>query len=229
MRRLHLVKRLIQILAAVIILYFTFSFLSLFISPLSNYSDTRKKPNIVDTFFIYHDPAHTEIIFPAQTLISPLAQKLKPFIPALHRGYIAFSYGDEDFMLHTPEWKDLKISLALKALFLNTPAVIRTGHYTQIRADDTIVPVQLPHEQYTKLQTAVLESFAADEEGKLIPRTCPGQKNYDYYFRAKHPYNLLYTCNTWSGELLRKTGLPVGLWTPLAFEVVFHLPNASNR
>ena len=229
MKRLHFVKRFILILFTAIILYFTLSFLFLFIFPHSAHGDTAKSQKHIDTVFIYHDLAHTEIIFPAKTLIPPLAQKLQPFIPALRHGYIAFSYGDEDFMFHTPEWKDLKISLALKALFLNTPAVIRVGHYTQIRADETIVPVKLPHEQYTKLQTTILQSFATDTQGNLIPRTYPGQKNYRYYFKAKHPYNLFYTCNTWSGELLRKTGLPVSLWTPLAFEVVFHLPNASNR
>ncbi len=224
MKRLYFIKRFIQILLAAIILYFILSFLFLFIFPHSTHGDTAKSQKRVDTFFIYHNLAHTEIIFPAETLIPSLAQKLQPSIPALRHGYIAFSYGDEDFMFHTPEWKDLKISLALKALFLNTPAVIRVGHYTQIRADETIVHVKLPHEQYTKLQTTILQSFATDTQGNLIPRTYPGQKNYRYYFKAKHPYNLFYTCNTWSGELLRKTGLPVALWTPLAFEVVFHFP-----
>ena len=229
MKRLHFVKRFIQMLVTAIILYFTLSFLFLFIFPHSTHGDKKKNQKHMDTFFIYHDLAHTEIIFPAKTLIPPLIQKLQPFIPALRHGYIAFSYGDEDFMFHTPEWKDLKISLALKALFLNSPAVIRTGHYMQIRDDETIVSVTLPHERYTKLQTSLLESFATNQQGNLIPRTSPGQKSYLRYFKAKYPYTLFYTCNTWSGEILRKAGLPVALWTPLAFEVIFHLPNASNR
>jgi len=47
--------------------------------------------------------------------------------------------------------------------------------------------------------------------------------NNTFYFLAKKPYNLIHTCNSWSGDILRKGGLSMGYWTPLADQVGYHI------
>jgi len=219
MKRLHYIWRFI------LILFFAYFFIPLFLLIVPSH---QIFPSVTtdnnSTIYLFHDAAHSEIIFPAASLIPPLQKKLEPFVPAIDRGYIAFSYADEDFLFQTPQWKDIDFIPTLRALFTNTPAVIRVGHYTAIRKDKSIIPLHIDTETEQILQKEILHTFATDKQHRFIPRRPPHPNTYQYYFRAKHPYNLFYTCNTWSGDILRRSGFPVSLWTPLAFEVVFHFP-----
>jgi uncharacterized protein (TIGR02117 family) len=201
--------------------YFLFSFLLLLL-PVQPVSHPSKIKNPV-TFYLFHDFAHTEIIFPAKTLIPQLKNALQPFIPGINQGYLAFSYGDEKFMLNTPKWRDMKFPLALKALFMNTPALLRIGHYPQIRHDKSVVPLTVSYKNYQQLQQNILYSFALKEH-KIIPIPAKKQNftNNYFYFQAQKPYNLFYTCNTWTGDMLRHASLPLSYWTPLSYQVVFH-------
>ncbi len=170
--------------------------------------------------YLYHDFAHTELILHAGDLSSRLRNLLSPYIPDIDRGYIAFSYGDAVFMQNTPEWKDTDTPTALRALFLNTPGAIRVGHYRAIRHDGSIVPIHLPKKRLQKIEDAVSQSFLL-KAGAPVPFTPDKGSGYIYYFHAKHPYNLFYTCNEWSADMLRAGGLPQPLWTPFSFGVVY--------
>ncbi|HHD83953.1 MAG TPA: DUF2459 domain-containing protein, partial [Campylobacteraceae bacterium] len=38
---------------------------------------------------------------------------------------------------------------------------------------------------------------------------------------ASQPYNLFYTCNQWTAQILRSADIPAPLWAPFAFEAVY--------
>ncbi len=212
------IRRFVPGAFLLICFYFLLSVLLLFFPANHTNIQTLQKQNRI---YLFHDLAHTEIIIPANTLLPDLQTKLTPYIPNITKGYLAFSYGDQNFMFHTPRWKDISLFITLKALFLNTPAVIRVGHYTAIRKDTSVVPLKLSQKELNALQNAILNSFTT-RQNHFIYLHSPLSSYGFYYFRAKQPYNLFYTCNTWSGEMLRHTHLKVSYWTPLAREVVFH-------
>jgi hypothetical protein len=35
---------------------------------------------------------------------------------------------------------------------------------------------------------------------------------------------LFNTCNTWAGDVLRQSGIPVSRWTPFSYNVVYSIP-----
>ncbi len=201
------------------IFYFIISHILLFFTPNTNSSTQNSRYEVS----IFHDRAHTEIIIKTKDLIPTLKTKLKPFIKNLSGGYLAFSYGDQYFMLHTKRWKDLGFKTALKALLINTPAVIKVGHYNAIKKDSSIIKIHISKSVLEKLQTYILNSFKRKDDA-LIALNISDKERYLYYFQAKKSYNLFYTCNTYTGNILRKSGLPVSLWTPLAYQVVYHFP-----
>ena len=221
MKWLRFLRHFILTFSIFFLFYFFFSFLLLLL-PVQPVSHPTKMKNSA-TFYLFHDFAHTEIIFPAKTLIPQLRNSLQPFIPAVNQGYLAFSYGDAKFMLNTPKWSDMKFSLAIKALFINTPALLRIGHYSQIRHDKSVIPLSVSYKIYQQLQQNILHSFAL-KENSIIPISVQKQDFTDsyFYFQAQKPYNLFYTCNTWTGDMLRHASLPVSYWTPLSYQVVFH-------
>jgi len=201
-------------IAGALILYLLLSFALLW-STSGDYSPPENN-RTSETLWLYHDLAHTEIILPRGRLTPPLQELLRPYIPA-SSAYIAFSYGDSDFMLHTPHWRDISAVRTLKALFLDTPGAIRVGCYPAIRHDTSVIPIRITPEQMQRLQSAIARSFTQKNhrilkiEAKSPPWFC--------YFRAGHPYNLFYTCNQWSAGILRSTDLPAPLWAPFSWDV----------
>ncbi len=201
------------------IFYFIISHILLFFTPNTSSLTQNSKYEVS----IFHDRAHTEIIIKTKDLIPTLKTKLKPFIKDLSNGYLAFSYGDQFFMLHIKRWKELGFQTALKALLINTPAVIKVGHYNAIKKDNSIIKIPVSKKTLKKLQTNILNSFK-QKDHSLITLSTSDKERYLYYFQAKKAYNLFYTCNTYTGTILRNSNLPVSLWTPLAYQVVYHFP-----
>ncbi len=193
-------------------LYFFISNILLFLPcHKTNISSNQK------TIYIYHNIAHTEIIFKSSELEQSFLHTFGNFIPNIQKGFLAFSYGDKNFMLNTPQWKDIKLKPTLNALFLNTPALIQVGHYRAIKQDSSVVKVHISKHSYIQIQKAILNSLTYKHNQPILII----QKNYLYYFKARKPYNMFYTCNTWTGEMLENSDISISCWTPLSYQVVY--------
>ncbi len=174
-----------------------------------------------ETMYLYHDKhvlSHTEIILP----LKPFAEDYFRAFPALlghnSNGYIAFSYGDRDFMMDKEGFDDLNLTLALRGLFINTPALIKVGHYGSF-AKDRCEVIKVSRDCLSRLKESILKSFA-QKDGKNIRFKDRYGYYYVYFYEAKKPYNLFHTCNTWTGDRLREAGLAEPLWTPFAQSVI---------
>jgi uncharacterized protein (TIGR02117 family) len=216
MRFIHYIGSFLRFLLSLSLLYFLIALLFMLFTP-KRYDTTADTTKIL---YLYHNPAHTELILPASELSEALKKLLTPYIPYIDSGYLAFSYGDADFMQKTPRWRDADIVTALRALFLNTPAAIRVGHYRALRKDKTIIPIQMDKKTLEKIENAIYTSFQKEHNRAILLK----QKNpngYIYYFQAEHPYNLIYTCNQWSRDMLSAGSLPQPRWAPFSFGVVY--------
>lgn len=207
-----------------VLLYLTLSLAALLLTPDTKIATNPENPR---PLYLFHDLAHTEIIFRGSDLTPRMQRLLGTQIPDLQKGYIAFSYGDRDFMLHTPKWSDLDPLLACRALFIDTPALIRVGHYRAIRNDRSILSLTIGRATLVKLQEAIFKSMQR-RDGRCIALPVANRPPAIYYCLAKHPYNLFYTCNQWSADMLHAAGLPVPRWAPLAWEVIYPLQRAAK-
>ena len=218
MRFIHYIGSLLRFFLLLLLLYlFTAILFTVFTQKRSYTADSSEKTK---TLYLYHDFAHTELILPAKELSAELSTLLAPYIPHITGGYIAFSYGDALFMQNTPRWRDTETPTALRALFLNTPGAIRVGHYRAIRQDKSVIPLLLSEKALQNIEKAIYASFKK-HEGHPVPIQNQKPGSYIYYFQAIHPYNLVYTCNQWSADMLRAGALPQPLWTPFSFGVVY--------
>ncbi len=209
-----LIRSILFLFIVLLLSYLSISHLFASLSSAHLQTQHHRPPSL----YLYHDIAHTEIILPSTALTPQIRHALSPLLPHINYGYIAFSYGDRDFMLHTPHWRDTDPVLAFRALFVNTPALLRIGHYSRLRHDNSVIPLHIRSQQLQKLQQAILKSMQL-KEGKCLPYPAPNRPSYLYYCQATHPYNLFYTCNQWSAQILRAASLPAPLWAPLAYQV----------
>ncbi len=176
------------------------------------------------TIYLYHNDdifSHTEIIMK----VAPLKEDFFNAFPNLLRnnpnGYIAFSYGDRDFMMDEKGFDDINSTLALRGLFINTPALIKVGHYGSF-AKERCQEIKISKECLRELKSTILDSFAK-HNGANIRYHDRYNRYFIYYYKAKESYNLFHTCNTWTGDKLREAGLKMSYWTPLAENVISQL------
>lgn len=134
------------------------------------------------------------------------------------KGYLAFGWGDKETYLNTPNIKDIKISTSLKALFINTPALMHVRYLQDIYHYQNMKSIKLSTAQQKNLKQSILNSFNFTKEQYR------GYGREDFFYTAKGKYNLLHTCNTWTGERLREANISMSYWTPLSQNVIQALP-----
>ncbi len=156
--------------------------------------------------------SHTELIFYIKDVRELLPSYITKFIGKYDR-YISFSYGDKAFMLGGKGFDEMDTEVVLKALFSDTPALIKVGYYDDIKKE-LIKSKKIPRKCFKKLIQDILSY--------TTPQLVPSQ-NAPYYYRyflSNSSYNLFFTCNSWTLKVLRDSGISMPLWSPFADEIL---------
>lgn len=154
------------------------------------------------TIYIVSHGWHTGVVFPGPDLnaAAPELRDLFGEVP-----YYEFGWGDERFY----RARRITSGLAVKALFLPTSAVLHvaavTGEPKAFFPGSEVVALLVRPEGFESLKRFILESFARDPEGSLLPLE-PGIYGESRFFKAKGTYFFLNTCNTWTAKALRSAG-----------------------
>lgn len=127
--------------------------------------------------------------------------------------WIAFGWGDRDFYLNTPTWRELRLRTALVALSglgqgaMYVEYVDRPEAYASRR-------VRISPAQYRRLVDYLRASFRRDGEGRPIRIDAPGYFDTDAFYEAIPVYTFWYTCNEWVRRGLAHAGVRTAAWAP---------------
>ncbi len=172
--------------------------------------------------FITSNGVHLDIIIPVESLEPEFRSQLQ--VPESSR-YVSFGWGDKVFYQKTPEWKDLSFPVAFRALFLQSETAM---HVTQIhRRYPGWEEINLCSEQLDILNRYIENSFKKSSEGKIQKCKFPGYTSSDDFYVAKGSFSLFKTCNVWTSNALKETGIKTAVWSPFDFGVLHHLRNRS--
>ena len=170
------------------------------------------KPDADHYIYLSSNGVHLSIILPAEAVDPELRQDLD-----LHPSdrFYAFGWGEKDFYLNTPQWSDLTMKTAIKALFFDSKTLIHLTRYRRPRQHwvrIAVDPVQLE-----RINAYILQSFELSDGGQkqILPDMGYGQT--DDFYKARGNYTLTYTCNTWVNRGFKAAGLPACAWTPFDF------------
>ena len=198
------------LLIASLLFYFILAYLlQLFPQKESNSLLPKNK-----SIYILYSDMHTDIVFN----ITEMNRSKFPTFQKKQKGYLAFGWGDKETYLNTPTWNDLKLSTAMKALFINTPSLMHVSYYPNVHYYKNLKKVQLTSEQYRALQKNILKNF------DFTKKEYKGYGKNDFFYTAKGSYNLFNTCNAWTAKQLREVNVSVSYWTPLSQNVINSLP-----
>lgn len=177
--------------------------------------EENTKPEV--EIFILTNGVHTDIVMPVKSDQTDWSKQIEfkntKAADSTYK-YIAMGWGDKGFYLETPEWSDLKVSVAFKAATGLSTTAIHATYYKQMRLGEDCKSIMISKEQYDRLINYINNSFQKDVSGNYLPITT--NANYsktDAFYEATGSYSLFHTCNTWANSALKASGQKCCFWT----------------
>lgn len=144
--------------------------------------------------------------------------------------YVYIGWGERDFYLHTPTWRDVRLSLLLRAAMGDEAAL----HVEYAPAPDLagLEPdyaiLRLTPAEYAELARFILDHTQRGPDGRALRIAAPGYGPYDAFYEAGGRFSMFNTCNTWVAHALAAAGQPAPRWTNLAWFVLHHLQKQAR-
>ena len=179
---------------------------------------TAQKCTPEDEIYISTNGVHLDIIFSVKEIDSILRKQIE--IPA-NTKFVSFGWGDKQFYINTPEWKDLTFPVAFKSLFLKSETAIHVTFYSQ--AYPFWNKITVCSEQLESLNNYIFQSFACDNTGKIVKVPISGYTFNDNFYNATGSFSLFRTCNVWVNTALKEAGIRTAIWSPFDVGVLYHI------
>lgn len=166
--------------------------------------------------YLLSNGVHTDIVLPVKTeeidwnTIFPFENTIGKRIDFK---YVAIGWGDKGFYLDTPEWSDLKTSTAINAAIGNGTTALHVTYYDTMKENELSKKAMISIDQYKKLIQFINNSLQkrADDKSILIETTAQYGRN-DAFYEAKGSYSIFHTCNTWTNNALKFSGMKAAKW-----------------
>ena len=178
------------------------------------------------SIFILSNGVHTDIVVPVKNQEEDWSKILK-FENTDSKDssfqYVAIGWGDKGFYLETPEWKDLKVSTALKAMTHLGSTAMHVDFVRYLNTGKYCKEVKISRDQYRKLVRYIKGTFKFDAAGRPIQITTynDGYGPDDAFYEAQGAYDLFHTCNSWANGALKACDQKACLWTPVDKGILF--------
>lgn len=210
----QIIKKIVFLILGLAVIYLLAAFL-LSIVPVNTKDSECFTENDI---YITSNGVHLDIVLPVNKISQPFLSQLDV---SPKTQFIAFGWGDKNFYAKTPEWSDLTIQVAFKALFLKSESAMHVTCYRQTY--NHWEKVQLCPHQLNALNNYIINSFKKNETGELQKTEFSGYTNSDTFYKAKGSFTLFKTCNVWTNIALKKSGVKTSIWSPFDFGVLYHV------
>jgi uncharacterized protein (TIGR02117 family) len=175
-----------------------------------------REPEEGVTIYVASNGIHTGLIVPTRAAgvdWSPIVRPEHIADPRYAGHYLWFGWGDRDFYLKTPTWRDVSPRTVVSAAIGSNRTLIHVDHL--LRPWDDARPIRLMPAQYRKLITSVRNSL-----DPAYQRPIRGYDVADVFYPARGRYDAIRTCNWWTGKMLAHAGVRIGAWTPFSATVM---------
>ena len=214
-------KYILYIIIGFIVLIICYLLAAFILSKITVNKDFQPTDEV--TIYLLSNGVHSDIVVPVKNEIYNWETIINPEnIKGNERNfeYVALGWGDKGFYLEIPTWADLTPKIALKAgLGLSTTAIHAT-FYHQLTENQDCIKINISKEEYQKLVKNILKYFKTKENKAILIETNAYYGLTDAFYEAEKHYNIFYTCNTWTNDMLKKTGMKACYWTPFAKDIL---------
>ncbi|MBF4506954.1 TIGR02117 family protein [Flavobacterium sp. JLP] len=211
-KALKIALKIVLIFIGFILIYLVAAFS---LSKITIDQEPNTKPEI--ELYILTNGVHTDIVMPTKNDQIDWSQKVKfentKTADSTYK-YIAMGWGDKGFYLETPEWSDLKASVAFKAASGLSTTAIHATYYKSLREGEDCKKMMISKDQYNRLIQYINDSFQKDASGNFLNiKTDAVYGKTDAFYEANGSYSLFHTCNSWANSGLKASGQKCCFWT----------------
>lgn len=182
---------------------------------LSRSTVEGKKAQQQHLIFLMSNGVHTDIVLPIKSKLI-IWTDLFPFENTVgqstHFDYVGIGWGDKGFYLDTPEWKDLKASIAFVAATGLGESALHVTFYPKPKENDLTKAIWISDDQYLSIISSVKESLDLKNNQPILVKTDAQYGNDDAFYEAKGSYSIFFTCNTWTNSVLKKANMKASKW-----------------
>lgn len=170
---------------------------------------------------------HADLVLPARAPYNwtrefpPAAVVDLTRAPTAAMNWIAFGWGDRAFYMNTPTWRELRPSIAWRALTGQGPAAMHVEYLARPQ-DYRGHMLWLTEDQYLDLVAYVKAGFARDAQGAPIKIDHPGYFATDAFFEGTGHYSMVLTSNEWVRRGLAQAGVRTARWAPFDRALLWH-------
>lgn len=172
------------------------------------------------TIYLKSNGVHTDIVLPVvydsidwSTIFLFQHTKSKDTVYS----FVSIGWGDKGFYLNTPEWSDLTFKTAFIAVSGLGETALHVTYYQSILEDERTKKIMISEKQFHLLTQYILDALEKDSAGRAIYIETDAQYgNSDAFYEAVGSYSMFKTCNTWTNNALKYSGIPCSYW--VAFE-----------
>ena len=182
----NLLKTVFIILISSVILYFLAALILSFLKTHPPKQDCLADKEI----YITTNGVHLDIVLPVENIESEFLSQLE-ILPGTK--YVSFGWGDKEFYINTPEWKDLTFKTAFKALFLKSETAMHVTCYSTRYSSWR--NIKICSFQLDLLNKYIAKSFSKNDNGSFKKLAVPGYYESDFFYEAKGSFSLFNTCN----------------------------------
>lgn len=220
------VKRLFSLLLRSVLLLTgaacTYVLSALLLGGIEVHADRNRDDESIRVY-LHSNGVHTDIIVPMKNAVFDWHEVVNPAHSLSGRTaeYVAIGWGSRDFYLNVREWRDLSAAAALRAISGMDGSLIHVSFLSRepSRGNRTML-LTLSKAEYGRLTAQIRPYFQTNEYGATLPVAGTHYNSNDAFYQAKGRYHLFYTCNTWTNERLKQSGLPAVIWTPFAYNLL---------
>ncbi|MBL0925881.1 MAG: DUF2459 domain-containing protein [Sphingomonadaceae bacterium] len=166
--------------------------------------------------FVETNGVHVSLIVPVSAVGEDLSDLIRPdqlANPDLYGTHVMIGWGHGRVYRNARTWGDVRSGDIAGAIVGSDDTTLHIYHL--------INPQILPHrkilrvspQQYRIIVRQIRSTFRLNERGESVAYAAYSPDNLFYDSRGH--YSALYTCNNWTGDILRKAGVRMGIWTPM--------------
>jgi len=180
------------------------------------------------TLYVETNGVHTGIVVPARHALFDWTSIVSPADlpdPRYAGTHYSIGWGERDFYLNTPTWADADPRTLIHSAIGSDRTLMHVDHVTNPQPGPYVRKLVVTPDQYRRLVAFMLASFARLPDGRVLPQ--PGYGPADVFYEGRGHYDLIRTCNEWTGAALRAAGVRVGVWTPFSQSVMMSFPEEA--
>lgn len=165
--------------------------------------------------YVHSNGLHLDIALPKEIIDKDLLSQLNI---SEEDKFVSYGWGDKGFYLETADWENLKISIALKAIFLPSETAMHVTRYLEVK--EHWIAVKIGEEQLQILNEYLTASFTKDDNKIIELENTGGYGTNDSFYEAEKSYHMIRTCNVWVNSALKKIGVKTSVWCPFDWGVL---------